>query len=192
MKTCYLAGPMSGIASFNFPAFYEAAAYLRSIGWEVFSPAERDLQDGFDPDTDAAKPMSWYMQIDLPEVCKADAVICLPGWQGSKGCGIEVFTALSCDIPVLEYPDLGVILPWPPFHAFETTREVMIEGLRKHSKNSWLFEDANRHAMKSARHALSWMSIKDGHQAPDGENHSRMMLCRAAMVVAQQKLVTQG
>ena len=38
----YLAGPMRGIANFNFPAFDFAAHKLRNQGFYVFSPAERD------------------------------------------------------------------------------------------------------------------------------------------------------
>ena len=38
----YLAGKMRGVPNFNFPAFNSAAEYLRSLGDEVFNPAERD------------------------------------------------------------------------------------------------------------------------------------------------------
>lgn len=38
----YLAGPMSNIPQFNFPAFDDAAADLRARGWDIVSPAELD------------------------------------------------------------------------------------------------------------------------------------------------------
>lgn len=38
----YLAGPMSGIKGFNFPAFHAAAKVLRAAGYIIVSPAETD------------------------------------------------------------------------------------------------------------------------------------------------------
>ena len=36
----YVAGPMTGIAEHNFPAFNAAAASLRAAGWHVENPAD--------------------------------------------------------------------------------------------------------------------------------------------------------
>lgn len=105
-KRVYLAGPMTGIEEFNFPAFHAAAADLRERGIEVFSPAEKDLEDGFDPKKDEAKPLAHYMIDDLAAVCGSDGVVCLPGWQKSKGARLETMVAHYLDIPVVSYPDL--------------------------------------------------------------------------------------
>jgi nucleoside 2-deoxyribosyltransferase len=99
----YLAGPMRGIPEYNFPAFHSAAARLRSWGHEVWSPAENDVTaDGFDPARDAAQPMKHYMERDLPEVYRSDAVAVLPGWRDSAGARLEVYVAEQCGIPVLD------------------------------------------------------------------------------------------
>lgn len=97
----YLAGPMRGYEEFNFPAFHREAARLRGAGHTVFSPAERDLEDGFDPKNSVAKSIDYYMAIDLPEVCKADAVVVLPGWEESQGCTIEVAVGRACKKEIL-------------------------------------------------------------------------------------------
>lgn len=99
----YLAGPMRGYPLFNFPAFKAAAKKLRSMGHEVFAPHERDLETGFNPAKDEAKPMAHYMAIDLPEVCKAEAVIVLPGWEKSKGCKMELSLAFELGKDVFAY-----------------------------------------------------------------------------------------
>ena len=45
----YLAGPMTGLPLWNFPAFATAAAALRADGHTVFSPAEHDKAVGWNP-----------------------------------------------------------------------------------------------------------------------------------------------
>lgn len=103
----YLAGPMRGIPEFNFPAFHAAAAKLRSGGWFVFSPAERDNEKhGTDisagnPTGDEALATKQHgfslreaLGADLKFICEeADAIALLPGWEKSKGVAAELATA---------------------------------------------------------------------------------------------------
>src|SRR6266700_7527506 len=97
----YLAGPMRGVPMFNFPAFHEAAARLRAQGHEVFSPAEKDAEAGQDG-TKPALTISHYMAIDLPEVCRADAVVLLPGWEKSQGATIEIAVGRAVGKQILD------------------------------------------------------------------------------------------
>ena len=100
IRKVYLAGPMTGYPEFNFPEFIDAASSLRVRRFEVWSPAERDLEEGFDPKTDDSKGLKYYMQYDLPAVVKCDAVAVLPGWHKSAGARLEVFTAWAVGMPV--------------------------------------------------------------------------------------------
>lgn len=102
----YLAGPMRGYPAFNFPAFHTAAAALRAAGYTVWSPAERDEQEGFNPNTDVAQPLKYYMKYDLPAVLDADAVAVLPGWEKSTGACLETHVARAVGMPVFTVEDL--------------------------------------------------------------------------------------
>jgi len=101
MARVYIAGPMTGIPEYNFPAFHAAAAAWRAEGWEVENPAEHDeLHDGFNAKTDTAKPHEHYMRRDLPLVCSCDAIALLPGWERSKGVKNELAVARMCGLEV--------------------------------------------------------------------------------------------
>jgi len=92
----YLAGPMSGIAAYNFPLFFEITKLLRDQGYDVFNPAEND-------DGGEIQSRAYYMRIDIPALMATEAVVVLPGWQESRGASLEVWLALDLDMPVYRY-----------------------------------------------------------------------------------------
>jgi hypothetical protein len=112
MNKIYIAGPMQGIKDFNFPAFHDAAETWRVRGWEVFSPAERDIEahgeavanaptgqleeikdTGFNLREALAADAQWIAR-------EADAIFMLSGWENSKGAQAEwaLARALGLDI----------------------------------------------------------------------------------------------
>lgn len=89
-----MAGPMRGYKDYNFPAFDDAAARLRSLGHTVVSPAEIDRTLGFDGD------MRVTLSRDIQEVLRCDMVAVLTGWEDSRGASAEVAVARAVGIPV--------------------------------------------------------------------------------------------
>jgi len=79
----YLCGPMSGLPDFNRPSFNQAAAELRSLGYEVHNPAEVKLPDGV--------PETWenYMREAITALAKCDTLVYLPETSQSRGARIE-------------------------------------------------------------------------------------------------------
>jgi hypothetical protein len=107
----YLAGPMSGIPQFNFPAFFDAAAKLRERGYVIVSPAEIDNEENKgaalrSPDgkthvnedgTVGRAQKSWgdFLSRDVKLIAdQVDGIIFLPNWEKSRGAKLEAFTAL--------------------------------------------------------------------------------------------------
>ena len=104
----YLSGPMRHYAEYNFPAFHAARTTLREQGHTVVCPAERDLEQGFDPtmpiedqdfDVDAA------LAYDVAALPQVDAIALLPGWQYSAGCAVELERAIELELLVLNILD---------------------------------------------------------------------------------------
>lgn len=87
----YLAGPMSGLPEFNFPAFDRAAEALKAEGHEVFNPAEHDRKVWGDMETIRAKAnYRDCLRADLNWILDhAEAIALLPGWEKSRGACIE-------------------------------------------------------------------------------------------------------
>lgn len=108
MIRVYLAGPMSGLPDFNYPAFNQAAEQLRGLGFHVENPAECEPCD------------SWgeYMRMGLTKMLTCDCVALLPGSRASKGATIERRLAASLDIPVCR---VGALLIDP-----ETVKNYML------------------------------------------------------------------
>lgn len=100
----YLAGPMSGFADFNFPAFKQAAAELRALGHYVFNPAEHDeLVYGFDiEDIRAQANYRDCLRVDLNWILDhATAVAVLPGWEKSSGVAVELALAKALKLTIV-------------------------------------------------------------------------------------------
>lgn len=93
----YIAGPMTGKPSWNFPAFFAEAAVLRAEGFEVINPAE--LDDG-DPET-----LIWSdcLKRDIPELVRCQAIVLLPGWSESRGAQLEHHVACELGLQIV-YP----------------------------------------------------------------------------------------
>lgn len=92
-KTIYLAGPMSGYAEHNFPAFNKAAAGLRADGHFVFNPAEG---------SPLGASYRQCMAVDLGWMCAhADTIALLPGWQDSRGARAEMALAECLELDVM-------------------------------------------------------------------------------------------
>lgn len=116
MKKVYLAGPMRGIPEFNFPAFYRYATDLRSKGFEVFNPAEKDNdRHGTDiskgnatgSEEEAAAQHGFNLREALFDdlryiTLEADAIAMMPGWQNSRGAKAERATAEALGLEVME------------------------------------------------------------------------------------------
>lgn len=113
MVTYYLAGPMSGIPQFNFPAFYAASDVLRSAGLNIISPAEMDSPevveavmaspDGKHDGKTVVADKTWgdFLARDVKLVAdEVDGVIVMEGWAASRGACLEVFVATLCAKPV--------------------------------------------------------------------------------------------
>lgn len=87
MIRIYIAGPMTGLPEFNYPAFHAEAARLRQLGYHVENPAEHGVIDGYE----------WadYLRLDLQKLVTCEAIALLPGWMNSKGARLEFTVATN-------------------------------------------------------------------------------------------------
>lgn len=103
----YIAGPMTGIPQFNFPAFDAMAARLRSANYTPVSPAELDSPsdraaalaspDGSMLSYGKGSKKTWgdFLARDVKLITDGgiEGVVVLKGWQASRGARLETFVA---------------------------------------------------------------------------------------------------
>ena len=112
----YLAGPMTGIPKFNFPAFEAAAQSLRAQGYEIISPHEQDSPavqaaawastDGKLDNHEAGAGETWgqILARDVQIIAdRVEGIAFLPNWHKSRGARLEAFVGLLCNRRFFEY-----------------------------------------------------------------------------------------
>lgn len=88
----YIAGPMTGIDDWNFPAFNAAAEYLTDLGFTAHNPANHGLIAG--------ATRSDYLRYDLREISQCEGIYLLNGWSSSEGALFEVQVAKMLDMKI--------------------------------------------------------------------------------------------
>lgn len=78
----YIAGPMTGLPEFNYPAFREAAEQLRVRGHDVEDPSTNSNPTPGD--------YHGWLRAGLAQLIGCDAIALLPGWEASGGARLEV------------------------------------------------------------------------------------------------------
>lgn len=102
----YIAGPMTGLPQFNYPAFFEAEEQLKKLGHVPLNPARNDgetLAEAVQEAGTIDKPAhswEWYLRRDIPHAVSADGIVVLPGWQKSRGANLEMHIATALGMPV--------------------------------------------------------------------------------------------
>ena len=118
----YLAGPMSGLPSFNYPAFIEAGGRLRKLGFDVVSPAELDAsnhpedykaaiesKDGATGTTQQTWGDFLARDVKLLADGGIEGIVFLPNWFRSRGAKLEATVGLLNGFQFWEYrADLGI------------------------------------------------------------------------------------
>ena len=96
----YLAGPMTGIAELNFPAFNQEAERLRAEGLQVLNPADHGIVDGAD----------WtdYLRHDIAGLASCERIHLLRGWTKSKGACLEMTIAKALGMTVTYQVDAEI------------------------------------------------------------------------------------
>jgi len=89
----YIAGPMTGLPDFNFPAFHAMAATMRAEGWHVENPAEHGHVEGAE--------WAEYLRFDIGRLSTCEAMMLLPGWHRSRGARLEVHIAKEIGMRIL-------------------------------------------------------------------------------------------
>lgn len=112
----YLAGPITGYAQENLPAFLKAAEWLFARGYYPVVPhyVPAYEHDGECPEADTYPGVTGeghaglcHLRSDLIAMLNCDGVLALPGWELSRGATVEVDLARKLGIPVGRWEEVS-------------------------------------------------------------------------------------
>lgn len=98
----YIAGPMTGLPGFNYPAFRAAATQLTQVGFKVEDPSINKNPTPGD--------YRGWLRAGLAQLIWCDAVALLDGWEASGGARLEVNVAATLGMrvaPLAHYVSSG-------------------------------------------------------------------------------------
>lgn len=103
-RRIYVAGPMRGYDSYNYPLFYEVAGELRAAGAFVVNPAEVSELIGTTEEIASSPAMLGHlMEADISFLKTCGAIVMLPGWEWSEGAREELQAALALGLKVFQW-----------------------------------------------------------------------------------------
>ena len=105
-RRIYIAGPMTGIAEHNFPAFFAAEAHLCTQGWEVENPARHGVIE--------AAHWEDYLRYDIVRMMRCSTIYLLPGWTRSRGARLEYKIATGLGMYLVYAPSAEMRLLFAP------------------------------------------------------------------------------
>jgi hypothetical protein len=91
----YIAGKMTGIKDYNYPAFYEAEERLTALGHRCMNPARLSAPLGMDAKWEE------YMRNSLKHLMDCEGIALLPNWEDSRGARLEHTIAVALGMAVL-------------------------------------------------------------------------------------------
>lgn len=108
----YVSGPYRGDVEQNVARAREVAVILWDLGLSVICPH----LNTFGIELDTVLSHEDFVQLDLQQVERCDAIVMIPEWETSEGARIEREHAESCGIPIVYWPEWPIV---PPTEVFQ-------------------------------------------------------------------------
>ena len=90
----YISLPIAGQEDTVYDRNNEACKYAINLGYEAISPIDGNHISEEDLTTHTQiERTAYYMGRDIEQVILCDAILMCEGWENSKGCKVEKFTA---------------------------------------------------------------------------------------------------
>ena len=99
----YIAGPMTCLPQYNYPAFDAMAKKLRAKGWTVINPTEIGALFGSASFINTHDTILHVVsEMELAAISACQAIFLLPGWELSDGSLRELRTAITHHLTIYQ------------------------------------------------------------------------------------------